>query len=496
VQLDPVPFRLLLQSLILAVIIALAVGASVASQLFQQRLVRLMALFWTLAALVGVSALVGLIAVDVGSWLLLKVSTVGYFMALFAAASVLPAAFREVQEQPVAWAIIGRRILWSVPMALIASVLSWSAPRNADSRQLGALVFPVVSLIVVTSASAVAFFLGGRRQRTNRDVYGYLVLGMVLLASRPLQQVVLSSGSWQGYPGPNATLQFLSLASALLTMLAVAYTQVAAAVAMERVVIDARAARLRAAENAAARRRRHETAGYLANGISRNVEDLLRAIDASRTEIATRVGMGAELAILDTVQDKGRTLLDALRTPDDLLIDGHKLEIGTLVEVALPRVQRMLPNRDIRWTPSSRHHHSDCPPEEFSRAVMNLILFMNAGAAVEEHVDVSLSAERLVVSQGLLSAGDYARLRVRGRPQQDGLVDAGDLGDPFAVVPPLGTAEHRNTGLTALRRFTRLLGGDARAERDQAGRLTVDLFFPDDESAEAVFVSTPPRAQR
>mgnify|MGYP003350052935 FL=1 len=80
-----------------------------------------------------------------------------------------------------------------------------------------------------------------------------LVTGMVLLASRPLQQAAIA-GSWTGYPGPNQAAQLLSIASAMFTMLAVGYTQLAAAVEMERALIDARSARLRSAEGAASRR--------------------------------------------------------------------------------------------------------------------------------------------------------------------------------------------------------------------------------------------------
>lgn len=481
-----------MQSLIATVFIGIAAGAWIGSRVFQQRLVRIVALFWSCAALAAVAGGLGVVAAYRSSQPLIWLASVLYFVGLLSATTLVFAAFQEVAEEPVSTLALRRRFAIVIPVALVISVLSrLYAVREAraDVNLTHGFFAPIVAMILISSACALYFAMASRGRVRNREVNRALVLGMILLASRPLQQVAIA-GSWDGYPGRSQTLQLLSFAAALLTMLTIAYTQLIAVLGMERAVLNTQAARLRTAENAAARQRRHETAGYLARGIARNVASLVESFDRVRLEIGAQPGRHAELAIIDAVQAKGQDLLSMLREPDIQAVDGHRLEIGTLVEVALPRVQRMLPSVDIRWTPSAHLHHCECPPEEFSRAVMNLILYLSARPAhdmspeQETVVTVQLSSQRLSTSSGLLSADDYARLSVQGNAPHDA---RGAMANPFegAIEAPGGG--RGDGGLASLRRFARLLGGDAVAESDApSGRLTIHLWIPDSARASRI----------
>ena len=475
-HLDPLPFRLLLQSILATIFGAIAAGCWIGTSMFEQRLVRRMALFWTFGVATGCFSLIGQLGNYFDSLALIRVGTVGFFVFLFASVATLPSAFAEVQERPEPPAVLRTRILRSVAVSTVLGVVVVLMTPVAP-RQNGLEVsrVPIAVLMLVACGSALWFYLQGRNARRNSEVHRLLVTGMVLLASRPLQQAAIA-GSWTGYPGPNQAAQLLSIASAMFTMLAVAYTQLAAAVEMERALIDARSARLRSAEGAASRRRRLETAGYLATGIARNVTALVGAVESVRAQLATEPFHDAELAIIDAVQAKGRALLAQLREPDETMIEGHRLEIGTLVEVALPRVRRMLPDVEIRWTPSTQLHHTECPPEEFSRALMNLVLFLNAGLGEQRCIDVRLSSQRLDAPSGLLAAGNYARLSVQGMPKPTAEHDESLF---ESASSPIGVPS-RDGALGSLRRFARLLGGDALAERNTSGRLTIHLWLPDD----------------
>ena len=474
-----------MQSLIATVIIGIAAGAWIGSRVFQQRLVRIVALFWSCAAVAAVAGGLGVVAASRSSPPLAWLASVLYFVGLLSATTLVSAAFQEVAEEPVSTLALRRRFAIVIPVALVIAVLSrLYAVREAraDVNLTQGFFAPIVAMILVSSACAVYFAMASRGRVRNREVNRALVLGMILIASRPLQQVAIA-GSWDGYPGRSQTMQVLSFALALLTMFAVAYTQLIAVLSMERTVLNNQAARLRIAENTAARQRRHETAGYLARGIGRNVAALVGSFEQVRLEIGAQPDRHAELAIIDAVQAKGQDLLSMLREPDIQAVDGHRLEIGTLVEVALPRVRRMLPSVDIRWTPSADLHHCECPPEEFSRAVMNLILYLSARPAhelspeQETVVTVQLSSQRLSASLGLLSAGDYARLTMQGNAPQG---PSGTLVNPFEGSTEALGGSRGDGGLASLRRFTRLLGGDAAAEFDTpSGRLTIHLWIPD-----------------
>ena len=474
-----------MQSLIATVIIGIAAGAWIGSRVFQQRLVRIVALFWSCAALAAVAGGLGVVAAYRSSQPLIWLASVLYFVGLLSATTLVSAAFQEVAEEPVSTLALRRRFAIAIPVALVISVLSrLYAVREAraDVNLTHGFFAPIVAMMLISSACALYFAMASRGRVRNREVNRALVLGMILLASRPLQQVAIS-GSWDGYPGRSQTMQLLSFALALLTMFAVAYTQLIAVLSMERAVLNNQAARLRIAENTAARQRRHETAGYLARGIARNVAALVGSFERVRLEIGAQPDRHAELAIIDAVRAKGQDLLSMLREPDIQAVDGHRLEIGTLVEVALPRVRRMLPSVDIRWTPSADLHHCECPPEEFSRAVMNLILYLSARPAhelspeQETVVTVQLSSQRLSASPGLLSAGDYARLSVQGKAPQG---PSGTRVNPFEGPTEAVGGGRGDGGLASLRRFTRLLGGDAAAEFDApSGQLTIHLWIPD-----------------
>ena len=179
-HLDPLPFRLLLQSILATIFVAIAAGCWIGTSMFEQRLVRRMALFWTFGVATGCFSLIGQLGNYFDSLALIRVGTVGFFVFLFASVATLPSAFAEVQARPEPPAVLRTRILRSVAVSTVLGVvvvlMTPVAPRH---NGLEVSRVPIAVLMLVACGSALWFYLQGRNARTNSEVHRLLVTGMV-----------------------------------------------------------------------------------------------------------------------------------------------------------------------------------------------------------------------------------------------------------------------------------------------------------------------------